>query len=147
MSIEEQIKTIVKQELEAPLADIENRLKSSFRRENNALKVEFEAIAAQIGGLDASLKEGVNVLTSQTKKDNIRIKEDIAALTGQLASVNEALVTLTSRLETLEEELNNRWSLVVKLRKYTLDQLMSEYKRLTGSMRPEQEEKDENADI
>lgn len=147
MSIEEQIKTIVKQELEAPLADIENRLKSSFRRENNALKVEFEAIAAQIGGLDASLKESVNVLTSQTKKDNIRIKEDIAALTGQLASVNEALVTLTSRLETLEEELNNRWSLVVKLRKYTLDQLMSEYKRLTGSMRPEQEEKDENADI
>lgn len=147
MSIEEQIKTIVKQELEAPLADIENRLKSSFRRENNALKVEFEAIAAQIGGLDASLKESVNVLTSQTKKDNIRIKEDIAALTGQLASVNEALVTLTSRLETLEEELNNRWSLVVKLRKYTLDQLMSEYKRLTGSMRPEQEEKDENAEV
>ena len=147
MSIEEQIKTIVKQELEAPLADIENRLKSSFRRENNALKAEFEAIAAQIGWLDASLKEGVNALTSQTKKDNIRIKEDIEALTGQLASVNETLVTLASRLETLEEELNNRWSLVVKLRKYTLDQLMSEYKRLTVSMRPEQEEKDENAEI
>jgi len=147
MSIEEQIKTIVKQELEAPLADIENRLKSSFRRENNALKAEFEAIAAQIGGLDASLKEGVNALTSQTKKDNIRIKEDIEALTGQLASVNETLVTLASRLETLEEELNNRWSLVVKLRKYTLDQLMSEYKRLTVSMRPEQKEKDENAEI
>jgi len=147
MSIEEQIKTIVKQELEAPLADIENRLKSSFRRENNALKAEFEAIAAQIGGLDASLKEGVNALTSQTKKDNIRIKEDIEALTGQLASVNETLVTLASRLETLEEELTNRWSLVVKLRKYTLDQLMSEYKRLTVSMRPEQEEKDENVEI
>jgi hypothetical protein len=64
-----------------------------------------------------------------------------------LAGLNEAVVTLTSRIETLEEELNNRWSLVVKLRKYTLDQLMSEYKRLTGSMRPEQEEKDENADI
>ena len=47
---------------------------------------------------------------------------------------------------TLEEELNNRWSLVVKLRKYTLDQLMSEYKRLTGSLRPEQEETNENAE-
>jgi hypothetical protein len=35
---------------------------------------------------------------------------------------------------------------VVKLRKYTLDQLMSEYKRLTGSMRPEQEEPVENAE-
>jgi cell division protein FtsB len=147
MSIEEQIKTIVKQELEAPLADIENRLKSSFRRENNALKAEFEAIAAQIGGLNASLKEGVNALTAQTKNDNIRIKEDIKALTEQLAGLNETLVTLASRIETLEEELNNRWSLVVKLRKYTLDQLMSEYKRLTVSMRPEQEEKDENTEV
>jgi cell division protein FtsB len=147
MSIEEQIKTIVKQELEAPLADIENRLKSSFRRENNALKAEFEAIAAQIGGLNASLKEGVNALTAQTKNDNISIKEDIKALTEQLAGLNETLVTLASRIETLEEELNNRWSLVVKLRKYTLDQLMSEYKRLTVSMRPEQEEKDENTEV
>ena len=147
MSIEEQIKTIVKQELEAPLADIENRLKSSFRRENTSLKVEFEAIAAQIGGLDASLKDGVSALTAQTKKENIRIKEDLEALTGQLSDLNETLVALTTRIETLEEELNNRWSLVVKLRKYTLDQLMSEYKRLTVSMRPEQEEKDENAEV
>ena len=147
MSIEEQIKTIVKQELEAPLADIENRLKSSFRRENTALKAEFEALAAQIGGLDASLKEGVSTLTAHTKKDNIRIKEDLEALTGQLSDLNENLGTLTGRIETLEEELNNRWSLVVKLRKYTLDQLMSEYKRLTVSMRPEQEEKDENAEV
>ncbi len=42
--------------------------------------------------------------------------------------------------------MNNRWSLVVKLRKYTLDQLMSEYKRLTGQMRPEQEESVENVE-
>jgi len=147
MSIEEQIKTIVKQELEAPLADIENRLKSSFRRENTALKAEFEAIAAQIGGLDSSLQEGVSALTVQTKKENIRIKEDLESLTGQLADLNENLGALTGRIEALEEELNNRWSLVVKLRKYTLDQLISEYKRLTVSMRPEQEEKDENAEV
>jgi len=37
--------------------------------------------------------------------------------------------------------------LVVKLRKYTLDQLMSEYKRLTGTLRPDQEESPENAEI
>lgn len=147
MSIEEQIKTIVKQELEAPLAEIEKNLKNSFRRENSNLQVDLEAIAAQIGGLDASLKDGIGALSAQTKKDNIKVKEDIEDLTGQLAGLNEALVTLTGRIEILEEELNNRWSLVVKLRKYTLDQLMSEYKRLTGTMRPEQEEKDENVEI
>ena len=147
MSIEQQIKTIAKQELEAPLADIENRLKSSFRRESNTLKEELEAIAAQIGGLDASLKEGVSALTAQTKKENIRIKADVETLTSQIASLSTTIDDLNGRITTLEEELNNRWSLVVKLRKYTLDQLMSEYKRLTGTMRPEQKEIDENADI
>ncbi len=147
MSIEEQIKTIVKQELEEPLAEIEKSLKISFRRENSTLKEDLAAIAAQIGGLDANLKEGIGALSVQTKKENIKVKEDIETLTGQLAGLNEAVVTLTGRIETLEEELNNRWSLVVKLRKYTLDQLMSEYKRLTGTMRPEQEETDENAEI
>ena len=147
MSIEEQIKTIVKQELEEPLAEIEKSLKISFRRENSTLKEDLAAIAAQIGGLDANLKEGIGALSVQTKKDNIKVKEDIETLTGQLADLNETIVALAGRIETLEEELHNRWSLVVKLRKYTLDQLMSEYKRLTGTMRPEQEEKDENAEI
>ena len=147
MSIEEQIKIIVKQELEATLADIENRVKSSFMEENNTLKEELEAIAAKIGGLDASLSVGLSDITAQTKKENIRIKEDIEALTGQIAGLSATIEGLVGRVETLEEELKNRWSLVVKLRKYTLDQLMSEYKRLTGTMRPEQEEMDENVEI
>jgi peptidoglycan hydrolase CwlO-like protein len=147
MSIEEQIKTIVKQELEEPLAEIEKSLKTSFRRENSTLKEDLAAIAAQIGGLDANLKEGMGSLSAQTKKENIRIKEDIEALTGQIAGLSATIEGLVGRVETLEEELKNRWSLVVKLRKYTLDQLMSEYKRLTGTMRPEQEEMDENVEI
>lgn len=147
MSIEEQIKTIVKQELEIPLVEIENSLKTSFRQENSNLKEDLEAIVTQIGGLDASLKDGIRTLSAQTKKENIKVKEDIVALTGQLTGLNETLVTLTGRIETLEEELNNRWSLVVKLRKYTLDQLMSEYKRLTGTKRMEQEETDEHVEI
>ena len=147
MSIEEQIKTIVKQELEIPLVEIENSLKTSFRQENSNLKEDLEAIVTQIGGLDASLKDGIRTLSAQTKKENIKVKEDIVALTGQLTGLNETLVTLTGRIETLEEELNNRWSLVVKLRKYTLDQLMSEYKRLTGTTRMEQAETDEHVEI
>jgi archaellum component FlaC len=108
---------------------------------------DLDAIAAQIGGLDASLKEGIAALSAQTKKETIKIKEDVEALTGQISGFVTTVEDLTGRIETLEEELNNRWSLVVKLRKYTLDQLMSEYKRLTGTMRPEQEETDENAKI
>jgi hypothetical protein len=77
MSIEEQIKAIVIQELEEPLAETEKNLKSSFRRENNNLKEDLEAIAAQIRGLDASLKEEFGVLSAHTKKENIRVKEDI----------------------------------------------------------------------
>jgi archaellum component FlaC len=147
MSIEEQIKTIAKQEIETPLADIEKRLKASFRRDSAKVKEDLDAIAAQIGGLDASLKEGIATLSAQTKKETIKIKEDVESLTGQISGLVTTVEDLTGRIETLEEELNNRWSLVVKLRKYTLDQLMSEYKRLTGTMRPEQEETDENAEI
>ncbi len=79
MSIEEQIKTIVKQELEVPLVEIENCLKTSFRRENSNMKEDLEAIVAQIGGLDASLKDGIRTLSAQTKKENIKVKEDIVA--------------------------------------------------------------------
>jgi peptidoglycan hydrolase CwlO-like protein len=145
MSIEEQIKTIAKREIETPLQDIEDRLKTSFRRDNAKLKEDLDAIADQIGGLDTTLKEGIINLSAQTKKDTIKIKEDVEALTDQISGLVASVEDLTGRIETLEEELNNRWSLVVKLRKYTLDQLMSEYKRLTGTMRPEQEETEENA--
>jgi peptidoglycan hydrolase CwlO-like protein len=111
MSIEEQIQTIAKAELETQLADVENRMKASYKR------------------------------------DNKELKDDIGAVRDQLEEMNAVLSDLVSRIEKLEEDLSNRFGLVVKLRKYTLDQLMSEYKRLTGSMRPDQEESVENAEI
>ncbi len=110
MSIEEQIRTIAKEELSTELEEIEKRLKSAY------------------------------------KKDNIQIREDLKVLTGKLEGFTVQMDDIVQRIEKLEEEMNNRWSLVVKLRKYTLDQLMSEYKRLTGQMRPEQEESIENAE-
>jgi len=111
MSIEEQIKTIAKQELDIQISDVEKRLRTHSRRE---------------------IKE---------------ILDQMEVITTQLDVLNETIVDQSSRLEKLEEDLSNRFGLVVKLRKYTLDQLMSEYKRLTGSMRPEQEESPENAEI
>ncbi|UCH57097.1 MAG: hypothetical protein JSV18_07120, partial [Candidatus Bathyarchaeota archaeon] len=102
MSIEEQIKSIAKDELAGQLDEVEKRMKATFKRESSQLK------------------------------------SNIMDLAGKIDEVNAQLEDLRLRIEKLEEELNNRWSLVVKLRKYTLDQLMSEYKRLTGQMRPEQ---------
>ena len=111
MSIEEQIRTIAKDELQTQLDDTEKRMRSSFRKESN------------------------------------EIKEQIQALTTQIEEMRTLIADISLRTEKLEEDLSNRFGLVVKLRKYTLDQLMSEYKRLTGSMRPEQEESVENAEI
>lgn len=111
MSIEEHIKTIVKQELDTQISDVEKRLKT------------------------------------HSKQKNKEILDQVEVITTQLEVLNEMIADLSSRLEKLEEDLSNRFGLVVKLRKYTLDQLMSEYKRLTGSMRPEQEESPENAEI
>ena len=110
MSIEEQIRTIAKDELQTQLDDIEKRMRSSFRKESNEIKEQMQAISTQM--------------------------EDLGTL----------IADLNLRTQKLEEDLSNRFGLVVKLRKYTLDQLMSEYKRLTGSMRPEQEEPVENAE-
>ena len=111
MSIEEQIRTIAKDELQTQLDDIEKRMRSSFRKESNEIKEQIQAISAQM--------------------------EDLGTL----------IADLNLRTQKLEEDLSNRFGLVVKLRKYTLDQLMSEYKRLTGTLRPDQEETPENAEI
>ncbi|TRO46735.1 hypothetical protein E2P65_05330 [Candidatus Bathyarchaeota archaeon] len=111
MSIEEQIRTIAKDELQTQLDDIEKRMRSSFRKESN------------------------------------EIKEQIQAITTQMEDLSTLIADLNLRTAKLEEDLSNRFGLVVKLRKYTLDQLMSEYKRLTGTLRPDQEESPENAEI
>ena len=111
MSIEEQIRTIARSELENQFAELEKLLKNYYKDENSKLRLQVD--------------------------DLTRMLEDVKAS-------NEDLV---SRIEKLEEDLGNRFGLIVKLRKYTLDQLMSEYKRLTGNMRPEKKEIDENTEI
>jgi len=111
MSIEDEIRTIAKDELQTQRDDIEKRMRSSFRKESNEIKEQIQAISTQM--------------------------EDLGTLVAEL----------NLRTGKLEEDLANRFGLVVKLRKYTLDQLMSEYKRLTGTLRPDQEESPENAEI
>jgi len=97
--------------------------------------------------LSTQFEEFEELLTTSYRKNSRQVREDLKELTGRFDEITLQLDDLRQRIEKLEEEMNNRWSLVVKLRKYTLDQLMSEYKRLTGQMRPEQEESVENAEI
>lgn len=69
------------------------------------------------------------------------LEKEINDIRGQLSS-------LSSKTEKLEKRLDERMNLMVKLRKYTLDQLMSEYKRLIDVMRPaEKEEIAENVEV
>ena len=83
-------------------------------------------------------------LKAQLDEIEGRFKEQLEKGIGDLG---EQLAALSSRTEKLEKELHDKMSLVVKLRKYTLDQLMSEYNRLKGTLRPEREETVENAEI
>jgi len=65
------------------------------------------------------------------------IKEELKTQLGELSS-------LPSRMDALEKELKERWSLVLNLRKHTLDQLMLEYRNLKE---PTRESQDLNAEI
>lgn len=65
------------------------------------------------------------------------IKEELKAQLGELSS-------LPSRMDALEKELKERWSLVLSLRKHTLDQLMLEYRNLKE---PTRESQDLNVEI
>jgi predicted nuclease with TOPRIM domain len=110
-----------------------------------SIEEQIRMIAKQ--ELDIQLSDAEKRLRAQSRQENKEILDQIEGITAQLEALNETITDLSSRIEKLEEDLSNRFGLVVKLRKYTLDQLMSEYKRLTGSMRPEQEESAENAEI
>jgi len=90
MSIEEQIKEIVREELKRELGEIEARLREDLEKE--------------------------------------------------LGEVREQLSSATARLEKIEGEVGNKWNILVKLRRHTLDKLMSEYKKVEETMRPESEE-------
>ena len=100
MSVEEQIKTIAKDELQAQLDTIEEVMRSSFRKESN------------------------------------EVKEKIQATSTQLEEMGTLIAELNLRTEKLEKDLINKFDLIVKLRKNTLDQLISEYKRLMGILFP-----------
>ncbi len=57
----------------------------------------------------------------------------------ELEGFRKQLSEVSSRTEMLEKQLHEKVNILVKLRKYTLDQLMSEYNRLMDVIQPEKE--------
>lgn len=73
-------------------------------------------------------------------------KRFMGLLEKELDEIRKQLLDISSRTENLETELSDRWNVLVKLRKYTLDQMVSEYKRIMDIIRPGKEEPAENAE-
>lgn len=70
-----------------------------------------------------------------------------AELDAQLEEIREQLSRVSSRIDTIEGEMNKKWSLLMNTRKYTLEQLMLEYRNLKGELSLNNEDLDENAEI
>ena len=96
-----------------------------------------------------SIEEQIkNIAKEELKGEIFKIEEGIRGyLEEELEEIKSQLTDLKSRTEELEKRLDDRMNLLVRLRKYTLDSLMSEYKRLMEAVRPEKEESAENTEL
>lgn len=68
MSLEEQIKTIAKDELQAQLDTIEEVLRSSFRKESNEIKEHLQAMSSQLEEMGMLISE-LSLRTDKLEKD------------------------------------------------------------------------------
>lgn len=96
-----------------------------------------------------SIEDQIRKITNEEVKPQLieleeRIKEHV---NKEIEQVREQLSEITSRIEILEKEVKDGLSLFVRLRKYTLEQLMSEYNRLVEILRPGKTESVENAEV
>lgn len=64
----------------------------------------------------------------------------------ELQKIGERLSDIDARIENIEAAQNNKWNTLLNLKKYTLDQLMSEYRKFADAMRPEREQTEETAE-
>lgn len=87
------------------------------------------------------------IATEELKRQSDELeKRFMGLLEKELDEIRKQLLDISSRTENLENELSDRWNVLVKLRKYTLDQMVSEYKRIMDIIRPGKEEPAENAE-
>jgi hypothetical protein len=72
------------------------------------------------------------------------VKEE---LDSQLEEIREQLSSVSSRIDTIEGDMNKKFSLLMNYKKSTLEQLMLEYHKLKNELFPKSEEFDVNAEI
>ena len=88
------------------------------------------------------------IVREELKKELGEIEERLRGqLEKELDEFRGQLSDITARTEKIEGEMGNKWNILVKLRRYTLDKLMSEYSKIEESMHPVKEEPAENAEI
>lgn len=78
------------------------------------------------------------------KKIRELVKEE---LDTQLEEIREQMSSISSKIDTIEEETNRKFSLLMNLRKSTLEQLMLEYRKLKNELFQKSEEFDVNVEI
>ena len=61
------------------------------------------------------------------KQIRVLVKEE---LEKQLVEIREKLSSISSRVDEIEREQGKKWNLILRLRKHTLDELMSEYSKI-----------------
>ena len=88
------------------------------------------------------------IVREELKKELGEIEERLRGqLEKELDEFRGQLSDITARTEKIEGEMGKKWNILVRLRRYTLDKLMSEYSKVEESMRPEKEEPAENAEM
>ena len=111
------------------------------------MSIEEQIRTIAMDELQTQLADVKKRMRGSFRKESNEIKKQIQAMSTQLEEMGTLIVELNLRAEKLEEDLINRFGFIAKLRKHTLDKLMSEYKRLTGTQRPNQEESAKNTEI
>jgi uncharacterized protein YhaN len=72
------------------------------------------------------------------------VKEE---LDTQLEEIRDQMSSISSKIDTIEEETNRKFSLLMNFKKSTLEQLMLEYRKLKNELFQKSEEFDVNVEI
>ncbi len=71
------------------------------------------------------------------KQVRVLVKEE---LDKQLGEIREKLSSISDRVNKMERKQGKKWNLLMRLRKHTLDELMSEYNKFKEEMHKTTEE-------
>jgi len=71
------------------------------------------------------------------KQIRVLVKEE---LDKQLGEIREKLSSISDRVDEVEREHGKKFDLILRLRKHTLDELMSEYRKIKEEMHKTTEE-------